>query len=164
MVCGYFLHHVCFIGYLILFVSLKARYIVELHDWLMFRLTGRWALSLATISGEWSYVSERGGWPLDLLEVLDLGDLPERWPADVLSPGQLVGQVTSEFSMETGLPLGLPVAQGLMDSYAAAIATNVFAPGRLSLSLGSSSSYLVLTDTPRSDPRLLGPVPDALCN
>ncbi len=110
MVCGYFLHHVCFIGYLILFVSLKARYIVELHDWLMFRLTGRWALSLATISGEWSYVSEWGGWPLDLLEVLDLGDLPERWPADVLSPGQLVGQVTSEFSMETGLPLGLPVA------------------------------------------------------
>ena len=139
----------------------KARYIVELHDWLMFRLTGRWALSLATISGEWSYVSERGGWPLDLLEVLDLGDLPERWPADVLSPGQLVGQVTSEFSMETGLPLGLPVAQGLMDSYAAAIATNVFAPGRLSLSLGSSSSYLVLTGAPRSDPRLLGHVPDA---
>ena len=73
----------------------KARYIVELHDWLMFRLTGRWALSLATISGEWSYVSERGGWPLDLLEVLDLGDLPGKWPADVLPPGQLLGHVTS---------------------------------------------------------------------
>lgn len=139
----------------------KARYIVELHDWLMFRLTGRWALSLATISGEWSYVSERSGWPLDLLEALDLGDLPGKWPADVLLPGQLFGHVTSEFSTETGLPPGLPVAQGLMDSYAAAIATNVFASGRLSLSLGSSSSYLVLTDAPRSDPRLLGPVPDA---
>jgi len=139
----------------------KARYIVELHDWLIFRLTGRWALSLATISGEWSYVSELGGWPLDLLEALDLADLPGKWPADVLLPGQPVGHATREFSMETGFPLGLPIAQGLMDSYAAAIAANVFAPGRLSLSLGSSSSYLVLTDTPRSDPRLLGPVPDA---
>src|SRR5258708_36795053 len=99
MVCGYFLHHVCFIGYLILFVSLKARYIVELHDWLMFRLTERWALSLATISGEWPYVTEWGGWPLDLLEVLDLGDRPDRCPASVLQPVQLVGKLTIECSM-----------------------------------------------------------------
>lgn len=139
----------------------KARYLVELHDWLMFRLTGRWVLSLSTISGEWSYVSERGGWQLDLLEALDLGDLPAKWPAEVLQPGQVAGHLIREVARETGLPSGLPVAQGLMDSYAAAIASNVFVPGRLSLSLGSSSSYLSLLEEPRSDPRLLGPVPDA---
>jgi sugar (pentulose or hexulose) kinase len=42
----------------------RVRYLVELHDWLMFCLTGNWVLSLSTISGEWSYVRERGGWPL----------------------------------------------------------------------------------------------------
>ena len=127
----------------------------------MFRLTGRWVLSLSTISGEWTYVSERGGWQLDLLEALDLGDLPAKWPAEVLQPGQVAGHLIDEVARETGLLSGLPVAQGLMDSYAAAIASNVFVPGQLSLSLGSSSSYLALLETPRSDPRLLGPVPDA---
>src|SRR5258708_6447218 len=48
-----------------------------------------------------------------------------------------------------------------MDSYAGGIAKKVLVPGRVSVSRGSSSSYLVLTGTPRSDPHLLGPVPDA---
>ena len=139
----------------------RARYLVELHDWLMFRLTGNWVLSLSTLSGEWSYVRERGGWPLDLLEALDLADLLRRWPDDILQAGQRAGSLQHEVALATGLPTGLPIAQGLMDSYAASIAANVFTPGRLSLSLGSSSSYLGLIAAPTSDPRLLGPVPDA---
>jgi ribulose kinase len=139
----------------------RARYLVELHDWLMFRLTGNWVLSLSTISGEWSYVRERGGWPLDLLEALDLADLPRRWPADILQAGQLAGYLQREVALAAGLPARLPIAQGLMDSYAASIAANVFSPGQLSLSLGSSSSYLGLIEVPTSDTRLLGPVPDA---
>ena len=138
----------------------RASYLVELHDWLMYRLTGHWTLSLATISGEWCYVRERGGWPLDLLVSLDLADLPKKWPHEIIEPGELVGYLTSEGATLTGLPAGLPVAQGMMDSYAAALATNVFTPGCLSLSLGSSSSYLALIHEPVSDSRLLGPVPD----
>jgi len=30
-----------------------ARWLVELHDWLLYRLTGRWALASATASAEW---------------------------------------------------------------------------------------------------------------
>ncbi len=139
----------------------QAHHIVELHDWLLFRLTGRWALSLSTISGEWSYVSLQGGWQYDLLAALDLGDLPAKWPADILHPGEMLGYLTREVAHATGLPMGLPVAQGLMDSYAAALAANIYEPGRLSLSLGTSSSYLALVESPISNPGLLGPVPDA---
>jgi sugar (pentulose or hexulose) kinase len=49
-----------------------------------------------------------------------------------------------------------------MDSFAAALACDVFQPGRAAVSLGSSSSYMVLTPELVSDPRLLGPVRDAL--
>ena len=90
----------------------QACYLVELHDWLMFRLTGSWTLSLPTISGEWSYVRERGGWPLDLLEVLDLADLPQKWPTVILEAGQLAGSLRREVAAATGLPAGLPIAQG----------------------------------------------------
>jgi ribulose kinase len=54
------------------------------------------------------------------------------------------------------------VFQGLMDSFAAALACDVFRPGRAALSLGSSSSYMALNPDPVSDPRLLGPIRDAL--
>jgi len=139
----------------------QARYLVEMRDWLMYRLTGEWALSLSTVSGEWCYVREHGGWPDDLLDTLGLADLPSKWPERVLPPGTVIGDVSRGAAAVTGLPPGLPIVQGLMDSYAAALASNVFAPGRLSLSLGSSSSYLALTPSPRFDPQLCGPVPDA---
>jgi sugar (pentulose or hexulose) kinase len=105
-------------------------------------------------------VRDAGGWPLDLLKRVGLDDLPEKWPKRMLRPGQVVGELTDEAAAETGLRKGLPIAQGMMDSYAAAIACNVFVPGRLSLSLGTSSCYLALTAAPVSDRRLLGPVPD----
>jgi sugar (pentulose or hexulose) kinase len=139
----------------------RAQYIVDLHDWLIYQLTGRWALSLSTISGEWCYVSSRGGWPYDLLDAVGLADLPMKWPDVILAAGEPVGCLTPRAAETTGLPPGLPIVQGLMDSYAAALACDVFAPNRLSLSLGSSSSYLALMQSPISDDRLLGPVPDA---
>jgi ribulose kinase len=139
----------------------QAHYLVEVHDWLLFRLTGCWALSLSTISSEWCYVRTRGGWPSDLLEMLDLADLSQKWPTDILQVGQMIGYLQDEVATATGLPRRLLVAQGLMDSYAASVGANVFAPGSLTFSLGSSSSYLGLVETPISDPRLFGPVPDA---
>ncbi len=139
----------------------RARHIVEVHDWVMYHLTGRWALSLSTINAEWTHAEAHGGWPLDLLASLGLEDLVAKWPDRILSPGEPVGEITLEAARATGLPEDLPVAQGLMDSYAAALATDVFYPGRLSFSLGSSSCFLALVERPITDRRLLGPVPDA---
>jgi ribulose kinase len=48
-----------------------------------------------------------------------------------------------------------------MDSYAAALAADVYQPGRVAVSIGTSSSYLGLSLWPVHDPRLLGPVLDA---
>ena len=47
-----------------------------------------------------------------------------------------------------------------MDSYAAALAADVYRPGRVAVSIGTSSSYLGLSPRPVHDPRLLGPVLD----
>jgi sugar (pentulose or hexulose) kinase len=140
----------------------RARWLVELHDWIMFRLTGRWVLAAATASAEWGYDPDAGAWPEDLLAGLGLGDLTERWPAEVLAPGEAAGAVTPDAAAATGLPPGLPVFQGLMDSFAAALACDVFQPGRAAVSLGSSSSYMALTPQPVCDPRLLGPIRAAL--
>jgi sugar (pentulose or hexulose) kinase len=140
----------------------SARWLVELHDWIMFRLTGRWVLSAATASAEWGYDPVRAAWPDDLLAQLGLADLTARWPGEVLAPAEAAGKVTRDAALATGLPEGLPVMQGLMDSFAAALACDLFRPGRVAMSLGSSSAFLGLTSEPVSDSRLLGPVRDGL--
>jgi sugar (pentulose or hexulose) kinase len=140
----------------------RARWLVELHDWLLFRLTGRWALASATASAEWGYDPHTAAWPDDLLEHVGLNDLTQRWPQTLLAPGEAAGSLTPAAAALTGLPPGTPVFQGLMDSFAAALACNAFEPGRAVVSLGSSSSYMALTPEPVSDPRLLGPIRDAL--
>jgi ribulose kinase len=139
-----------------------ARWLVELHDWILFQLTGRWALSSATASAEWGYDPHTCTWPEDLLSEIGLADLTARWPQTALAPGEAAGPLTGAAAAATGLPPGLPVFQGLMDSFAAALACDVFRPGRAALSLGSSSSYMALTPDPASDPRLLGPIRNAL--
>lgn len=140
----------------------SARWLVELHDWIVFRLTGRWVLAAATASAEWGYDPHAQAWPVDLLARVGLADVTGRWPQQVLAPGEAAGSVTAAAAAVTGLPPGLPVFQGLMDSFAAALACDVFRPGRVAVSLGSSSSYLALSAEPVSDPRLLGPIREAL--
>ena len=139
-----------------------ARWLVELHDWILFRITGQWALASATASAEWGYDPHTHTWPTDLLGHVGLSDLTRRWPDTVLAPGEAAGAVTPVAAAATGLPAGVPVFQGLMDSFAAALACDAYQPGRGVVSLGSSSSYMALTPRPVSDPRLLGPIRDAL--
>ena len=139
-----------------------ARRIVDVHDWVMFRLTGEWSLAQATISAEWSYDPLAGAWPADLLSSLDVPGLLSGWEVPRLAPGAVTGQLTRQAAAGTGLPAGLPVVQGLMDSYAAALAADVYRPGRVAVSIGSSSAYIALTGQLAPDPRLLGPVPEAL--
>jgi sugar (pentulose or hexulose) kinase len=139
-----------------------ARRIVDVHDWVMFRLTGDWSLAQATIAAEWSYDALAGGWPADLLSGLGVPGLLSGWEVPKLPPGAVAGQLTPQAAASTGLPAGLPVVQGLMDSYAAALAADVYRPGRVAVSIGTSSSYLGLSGQLVPDPRLLGPVPEAL--
>jgi ribulose kinase len=138
-----------------------ARRVVDVHDWVMFRLTGRWSLAQATIAAEWSYDPLAGGWPADLLGDLGLSGLLDGWDVPRLPAGAVAGRLTPEAGRNTGLPPGVLVVQGLMDSYAAALAADVYRPGRVAVSVGTSSSYLGLSPWPVHDPRLLGPVPEA---
>jgi len=138
-----------------------ARRVVDVHDWVLFQLTGVWSLARATITAEWCYDPLGGGWPGDLMDRLGLSGLLRGWSVPKLPAGAVAGALTRDAARRTGLPAGLPVVQGLMDSYAAALAADVYRPGRVAVSIGTSSAYLGLSPRPVCDPRLLGPVPEA---
>eukprot|EP00904_Undaria_pinnatifida_P010502 jgi/Undpi1/6582/HiC_scaffold_20.g09061.m1 len=85
-------------------------------DFMNFRLTGRMVASVNNASVRWHY-STTEGWPVSLLRKLDLAELQEKWPSDVIALGDVVGGLSSEAAAHLGLREGLPVAQGGADAF-----------------------------------------------
>jgi sugar (pentulose or hexulose) kinase len=115
--------------------------VVDVHAYLVHRLTGRWVTSWASAD------------PLGLVSMstkdyddglLEAANLNRAQMSELQPPGSVLGTVTDEVATELGLPKGLPVVAGVGDGQAAQLGTGITAPGRASLNLGTgivSSTY-----------------------
>jgi ribulokinase len=120
----------------------KAAMVGEYQDFLTLRLTGRWVASLNNVTMRWHYQTEHGGWPTSMLARLDLADLADRWPTEVVAPGQQIGPLTEGAAAHLGLRAGMPVVQGGADAFIGMIGLGVTQPGDLALITGSSHLQL----------------------
>ncbi len=142
----------------------RAATVCEYQDFLTLRLTGRRVGSLSNASLRWHYSTERpGGWPLGLLDRLELSALAAKWPAELLAPGAPVGALTAEAADHLGLPRSVIVVQGGVDALVAMVGLGVAQPGQLALITGSSHLLFgVLARSGTSLPGLWGAYPDLL--
>lgn len=114
----------------------KTRMLFMASSYLVYRLTGRYVLDHH--SGSKSnplYDLGKQDWAWDWSEAVapDL-TLPElHWP------GEIVGHVSPEAAAETGLPAGLPVTCGTIDSWAEAISVGLSAPGDTMIMYGTTT-------------------------
>jgi len=119
----------------------SAARVCEYQDYLNLKLTGVYCASLNNVAVRWHFVD--GAAPKSLLEKLNLEELLDKWPKDVLAPGARVGAgLTEAAAAHLGLPVGLPVAQGGADAFIAMIGLGVIEPGQLALITGSSHLHL----------------------
>lgn len=139
----------------------QAKHICEYQDFINFYLTGRMVASITNVSIRWHYDSKRG-WPVSLLESLDLGDLLNKWPKEVLKLGDIVGTLSSQVAEDLGLPCGLPVAQGGADAFVGMIGLGVTEPGQMALLTGSSHLHLGCTNEMFESPGIWGTYRDAV--
>ena len=95
----------------------RAGRIVECTDWMMYRLTGQWTLSLNHVAVKWNYARPDGGWPLALMTAVGLGDLPDKWPDRIVPLGKGDSRLDAAAALDLGLNAGTPVAQGRIDAY-----------------------------------------------
>jgi len=120
----------------------QADRIVECTDWMMFRLTGEWTLSLNHVAVKWNYARPDGGWPTSLLAGVDLVDLLEKWPARIVPLGKGEARLSGPAAGDLGLPPGIPVAQGGIDAYLGMLGLGATQDGDVAVIVGSSTCHL----------------------
>ena len=140
----------------------RARWFVEMSDYLAFRLSGRLTLGLNAITNRWFYDGRTGGWPTAFYDRIGLAGITERFPSEILPLGTPVGPLAPEAVEAMGLSPETLVVMGGTDAYVAMLGLDVCAPGKTGLITGSSHLLLCQTDQDSEAPGLFGPHPDCV--
>jgi len=121
------------------------------HDYLNFILTGERVMEFGDASGTGLLDVRNRRWHEGILAAVDDGrDLGSTLPR-LAEPHSTIGQLQPEVATRYGLPSGVPVATGGGDNMMAAIGTGNVAPGRMTVSLGTSGTLFAYSDTPIVD-------------
>jgi xylulokinase len=113
----------------------RSRWVVDVHAFLVNRLTGAWRTTTACADPLGLIDMDREDWSDELLAQVGLSR--ERVPT-LLSPGEVVGELSAAASDELGLPAGLPVVGGAGDGQSAGLGANATRPGTAYLNLGTA--------------------------
>ncbi|WP_071674778.1 FGGY family pentulose kinase [Nioella nitratireducens] len=137
----------------------------DLADDLVWRATGAEGASSCTLSAKWPFLPEAGGWQMDFLDQIGLGDLLGRaaLPAVATPVGTCAGPLSPDAAKAMGLRPGLPVAAGMIDAFAGAL--GCLRPGSdtgVAIIAGTSSTVLATTPDPRFAAGIWGPFRDAV--
>ncbi len=113
----------------------RARWIVDVHAFLVNRLTGTSRTTTACADPLGLIDMERADWSDDLLALVGLSR--ERVP-DLFGPGDVIGELSVAASEALGLPAGLPVVGGAGDGQSAGLGANATRRGTAYLNLGTA--------------------------
>jgi L-xylulokinase len=103
------------------------KYAFSVIDYIRFRLTGEAACELTNISGSGLFNVRDAKLDASIPEKLGIAEAAEKLPP-VVYPASLAGKVTKEAAELSGLAVGTPVAGGMFDIDASAIAMAVLKP------------------------------------
>ena len=137
----------------------RAAHIVDVHAFLVHRLSGNWRTSLACADPMGLVDMRRGMWASDLIQ--DIGLRAEQF-VPVAPPGTVIGAVSSTAAAQTGLRAGTPIVAGAGDGQAASLGAGITSSGRAFVNLGTAIAAGALSDrylTDRAYRTCLGPIP-----
>jgi xylulokinase len=116
-------------------VMRRAYKFLDVHAFLVHRLTGRWATSTPSADPMGLVDMRRGDWARDLMRQLDLD--PEQF-VEIVPPGAQIGDLSERAAELTGLVAGTPLVAGAGDGQSAGLGANITLPGKAYLNLGTA--------------------------
>lgn len=126
----------------------KAKKILLAKDYIKFKLTGQMMSEPSDASGTLLYDVENLKWSDEAFQLLNIEkDLfPEVAPST-----HIIGKVTKQASVETGLTEGIPVVNGGSDHSVAEIGSGLFESGSVSVIVGTAGVVASCSDKPKKD-------------
>jgi xylulokinase len=134
-------------------------HVVDVHGYLVQRLTGQWTTSWATADPLGLVDMASFEWSPELLDLVGL--TTEQLPS-LVAPGDVIAELGDDVAEELGLKAGTPIVAGAGDGQAAGLGANITEPGKAYLNMGTAVVSGVFSEDYRWDPAyrtLSGPIP-----
>lgn len=122
---------------------------IELADWITFKLTGskKRSASIAACASMWT---AKSGYPsVDYLSKLDADfglAAQQKLSNDLVAPSRIIGYISDQVALKTGLKAGTPVAAGIGDSQAAFVGAGIIEEGTMLMVLGTSGCDMLISE------------------
>lgn len=113
----------------------RAHKIVDVHAFMVHRLTGQFSTSLACADPMGLIDMRAGKWASEIMR--DLG-MDEAQFSQLFRPGEVMGEVTASAAQATGLPVGLRVVAAAGDGQCAGLGANALGERRAYLNMGTA--------------------------
>jgi ribulose kinase len=136
--------------------------IVEAVDYMVWRLTGRWAGSRMNAVCKSNYDPRGAGFPHDLYERLGVPDLADKLPDEIVPVGDPIAPMAAGARDELGVTGAPTVVCGGIDAHLSLLAIGGAHEGHVSIVCGTSNAFVTEIAEPVFPPTVWGPYPDAL--
>jgi len=119
-----------------------------------YRLTGQFKDTTANQTGcYYPFSQETGGWIADPEGFAKHNIRPDQLP-ELARPGEILGHITAQAALETGLPEGLPVVAAAGDKQVEVLGAGAIDPGQAYITCGTYCGLLLVGDEYLEDPSM----------
>ncbi|MBO0958811.1 ribulokinase [Neobacillus sp. MM2021_6] len=145
-------------------VFTNTAYFMEASDWIVSILTSTITRNNCSL-GFKAFWNESEGFPEEFFHELDSkfgSTLLEKLQGQVKNIGTCAGSLTKPWADKLSLPIGLPIATGIIDAHSALLGTGVSQPNTMLMVMGTSTCHLMLHPELKEIPGISGVVKDAI--
>ena len=129
----------------------KAWKFLLVHDFMVFKLTGKTITDYSNASRTMLFDIKDVGWSEKILNAFDI---PREKLPTPLQSGTPAGEVTAKAAKDCGLKEGTPVVAGGGDQQCAALGVGVVREGSIKSTTGTGTFLLAYSDTPKFDSKI----------
>uniref|UniRef100_UPI003564B1B0 FGGY-family carbohydrate kinase n=1 Tax=Mariniphaga sediminis TaxID=1628158 RepID=UPI003564B1B0 len=128
----------------------KARWVLMAKDFIRMNLTGEFFAEITDMSGTSLMSVSKGNYDNHILELFGLEEMESMLPP-LISSSELAGNVSQNAAVQTGLKAGTPVAGGMFDIDACALASGIVDEKQMSLVAGTWGNNQYIAPKPLID-------------
>ncbi len=127
----------------------RVRHLQSINDWILFRLSNEYACEPTNAAETGLYDLAARDWMYDVIEKLEL---PKEIFPKVSRAGTMIGTITSQAAIETGLRPGTPVVIGGADTQCGLLGCGSVRPNDIAAVSGTTTPIQMVTASPVLDP------------